>query len=282
MTISLAGLTTTFAGLNPQTTYYLALAAVNGGGIVTPASAILSAATLPNPAVALSEQWTIGPAGGTIVFNAPTGPITVVIPTNAFLQPTILTLSLPTGFPASPAGVVTAAGTGIGFQITADQPIQPGSEFTVSVSYRPSDVAGQGTADLSLASYDDNRGVWVPLVSDVDTMHQTVTSRTYHFSLYQIMQVAPSNTVATAKAFPNPLRPAQGQTSMTFADLPAGARIRIYDFLGELVRDLTADESGMASWDGTNQSGRKAASGIYFVFAQGDGGHKTLKVAIQR
>ena len=69
---------------------------------------------------------------------------------------------------------------------------------------------------------------------------------------------------------------------MRFQNLPAGARLRVYTFAGALVKDLSADGSGLASWDGTNQSGAPAASGVYFVFAQGAGTSKTIKVAVQR
>jgi hypothetical protein len=285
-TLTLTGLTTAFTMLSPQTTYYLGLAAINDNGFSTPAAVILTTATLPgplhNPPPTLSINVEIGPRGGTIVFDPPAGLVTVIIPPNAFAQATNLTLSLPAGFPSPTTAALTDAGTGVGVQITADQPIQPGAVIVVSVTYRPSDVARPTAGNLSLASYDETRGLWVPLVSNVDTTHLTVTCQTDHFSIYQIMQVSASSTVDTAKAFPNPFRPSQGQTSMTFENLPAGSRLRIYDFLGSLVRDLTTDASGMASWDGTNQSGRKAASGTYFAFAQGAGGHTTFKVAIQR
>lgn len=88
--------------------------------------------------------------------------------------------------------------------------------------------------------------------------------------------------VDSVRAFPNPFRPAQGHTAMTFAELPANARLRIYTLTGELVRDLTADAAGVASWDGRNQAGRDAASGVYFVLAQAEGEKNTFKVVVQR
>jgi rubredoxin len=88
--------------------------------------------------------------------------------------------------------------------------------------------------------------------------------------------------LGTAKAYPNPFRPAQGTALMTISSLPANARLRVYDAKGALVKELQSDSSGLAYWDGTNQSGANAASGIYFIFAQGAGETRTLKVAIQR
>ena len=135
---------------------------------------------------------------------------------------------------------------------------------------------------MILARYDPGAHIWVPLVSSVDTLNDWVAARTDHLSLFQIMQSAPSSTVKTARAFPNPWRLSQGPPAMTFSLLPANARLRIYTLSGLLVKDLSADSSGMASWDGTNQSGRPAASGAYFVFAQGGGQETTLKLVIQR
>ena len=56
----------------------------------------------------------------------------------------------------------------------------------------------------------------------------------------------------------------------------------VYTLVGEKVRDLTADAVGHANWDGKNQSGKNAASGVYVVYVQSSGESKTLKVAVQR
>ena len=69
---------------------------------------------------------------------------------------------------------------------------------------------------------------------------------------------------------------------MDFAHAPAGVRLRIYTVRGELVKDLSTNVSGMASWDGTNRSGRGVASGGYFVLIQGAGQEKTIPVVVER
>ena len=68
---------------------------------------------------------------------------------------------------------------------------------------------------------------------------------------------------------PNPLRPALGHAVMRFDNLPGGSRLRICTLAGEKVQDLSADTTGRATWDGTNQAGQKAASGVYIVYVQG-------------
>ena len=52
--------------------------------------------------------------------------------------------------------------------------------------------------------------------------------------------------------------------------------------VGDDDRDLTADGAGMALWDGTDQRGTKAASGVYFVYAQSGSQSRTFKAAIER
>ncbi len=95
-----------------------------------------------------------------------------------------------------------------------------------------------------------------------------------------VAAAAASDTVATIQVACNPLR--QSCQPMRFRNLPAHARVRIYTLTGALVKDLNSDGVGQGSWDGTNQSGAWVASGVYFVYAQGNGTSKTIKVAVQR
>ncbi len=94
--------------------------------------------------------------------------------------------------------------------------------------------------------------------------------------------LTPAASVEDARIFPNPLRPAQGHTSMSFSNLPVDSRVRIYSLVGQQVRDLRADAAGLARWDGRNDAGTDLGSGVYFVLLQGDGQKSTTKVAIQR
>jgi hypothetical protein len=268
------------SGLSSGTTYYLRVAALNGDGVETlMSSALLSTSTT---LVAASASGAIGSGGGAIPFASPSGPVTVTIPPGAFALPVNVTLTSPTSFPGGGGPAANMTGTGVGVQITLDQAVQPAVGARLSVSYRPSDVVGLDQSTLILARFDTTQNVWVPLVSSVDALNGIVVAQTTHFSTFQIMAAAPSSTVSTAKAFPNPLRPSLGQTSMTFSALPASARIRIYNLKGVLIKDITADASGMASWDATNQSGAAVGSGVYFVYAQGAGQSRTLEIAVQR
>ena len=156
---------------------------------------------------------------------------------------------------------------------------------TLTLSYDPAQAALQGLDEDRLQVYFWNpaRGDWEALPSQVDKNAHAVSAQTGHLSVYQVLgagTAAASNTVATIQVACNPLRP--DCRPMKFQGLPANARLRIYTLRGALVKDMATDSAGTAQWDGTNQSGASVASGVYFIFAQGAGTSKTLKIAVER
>ncbi len=89
--------------------------------------------------------------------------------------------------------------------------------------------------------------------------------------------------------FPNPFRPGRGHTTVTFAGMPAGGLIRVFDVTGAQVYEGTADEGpfvegGLATWrhtwDATNSSGAPLAGGVYIYHAQGPKGDAVGKLAV--
>ncbi len=82
--------------------------------------------------------------------------------------------------------------------------------------------------------------------------------------------------------YPNPFRPSQGHVAVTFAGLSPGARVRIYTLDGELVNDLTGSPAGVAVWNGSNEHGSAAASGVYFALIEAAAGRTVARVAVQR
>ena len=265
-------------GLAGGATYFITVGALNGLGRLAPAGVILSTVTTAQP----STTAMVSSAGGTTSIHPPSGLISLQIPAGALTQPVAVTLALPSSFPTAPSAAGSLTGMGIGIQIAPNPAVEPLTNTRLTISYQAPSAAGLDPKELVIARYDPSDNVWVPLVSSVDTVDGTVTGLTSHWSLFQVMQNAPSQTPASAKAFPNPWRVSQGPASMTFSLCPAGARLRIYTLAGRLVKDFSADASGMASWDGSNQSGRPAASGFYFVYIEGAGQSTTLKLALQR
>jgi hypothetical protein len=71
---------------------------------------------------------------------------------------------------------------------------------------------------------------------------------------------------------------------MHFDNIPPYSKVRIFTFLGELVREVSADINGMASWEGDNANGQKAASGVYIALLQTRDrkSSKMVKVVIER
>lgn len=93
----------------------------------------------------------------------------------------------------------------------------------------------------------------------------------------------PSADFSAITVGPNPLRPMlnPGQV-MTFRNVPAGTRVRMFTYTGEKVVELADDGSGNVVWDGKNRLGSYVASGVYIVLFTGDGGKRTMRVAIER
>jgi hypothetical protein len=91
-------------------------------------------------------------------------------------------------------------------------------------------------------------------------------------------QAIPAPTVYRAR--PNPF---SGATEIAFAIPEAGrVSLRVYDAAGRLVRTLVdgAREAGVAriSWDGRDQAGRGARSGIYFVRLSAAGAERSVRI----
>jgi len=84
---------------------------------------------------------------------------------------------------------------------------------------------------------------------------------------YSEVVVTPPHTTGFKSIHPNPFNP---QTTIDYTlSSPERVRIAIYDVRGTLVRRL-ADQSMPAGehslvWDGADDAGRTASSGIYFV-----------------
>ena len=76
-----------------------------------------------------------------------------------------------------------------------------------------------------------------------------------------------------AYAYPNPFRIGVRGASLTFADLPLGASVRIFTVTGELIRELdgVAGE-GAVTWNGRSAAGFLVGSGIYYFVAQAETG----------
>ncbi|MDA8242660.1 MAG: fibronectin type III domain-containing protein [Elusimicrobia bacterium] len=275
------GLSCAFSGLAIDTTYYLQVQAIGQGGVKTAFIAAGSTITLLSSNVnALAQD------GALVTLETSYGQISVLIPPGAIGSSTRLTLTPSTStLPAPDSAVSALTPTGIGLTLNHFPPTLVLGAITITLPYRPADLpAGIDASRLVLALYDEDNRVWVPLPSVSDTARSRVIGQTWHLSTFQIMQSNPPAGLGAVKIYPNPFRPSSVTGVMNFAGLPPYARVKIYTFLGELVRSLKADVNGMTHWDGRNDSGNKAASGVYIAFIQtGDKkSSKSFKVALER
>lgn len=96
------------------------------------------------------------------------------------------------------------------------------------------------------------------------------------------------NPYLVAASWERPLAPTQtsgrGERRMDFINLPPGARIRIYNVRGELVRELRHDgaiNNGAVSWDLRTREDLEVAYGVYFYHVEAPGvGETTGRLAI--
>jgi len=160
--------------------------------------------------------------------------------------------------------------------------VQPDKPVVITITYTDADVAGLNPARLAIARYDTARGAWLALPSSADPANHRVTAMTTHFSLFRLFEVNPSLTVLDSRVYPNPFRPSAGHTGVNFDGLPGEAVLKIYAFDGSKVRVLKCNASGVAVWDGKNSSGRDAASGLYFAYAESGSDSKIMTVVVQR
>ena len=86
--------------------------------------------------------------------------------------------------------------------------------------------------------------------------------------------------VGKTEVYPNPFKPAQHSVvniqSKEYDTMPKGKNeCRIFDISGQLIRTLPENRLLEFEWDGTNASGNKCGSGVYFYIIKtevGDSG----------
>jgi len=74
-----------------------------------------------------------------------------------------------------------------------------------------------------------------------------------------------SNNETNARVFPNPVRP-DYTGPIAISGLVRDTDIKITDVNGQLIYQ-TSSNGGQAVWDGKDYNGRRAASGVYYIFA---------------
>jgi hypothetical protein len=275
------------AGGNAASTAYKTASAAGQPAVGAASSSgyKLSAGVVPQTALARrSESESLVDPGQTkeIVVEGPGGRITVEIPAGTFGESVTVTVRVVTEFPALTSNTGALKGTVIGIEITNDRGLQPRRPVNLTFSYRDADIAGLREDRLRVALYLASERRWLPLPTTVDAGTNRVTGRVTHFSLFRVVELVPSVTVGSVFVYPNPLRTDLGHTDMNFTNLPEDAEVMIFTIAGDLVRELRADATGRAAWNGRNDAGQDVASGIYLAHLRRGTDRETVKVAVQR
>ncbi|MDA8132683.1 MAG: hypothetical protein M0011_14360, partial [Elusimicrobia bacterium] len=179
---------------------------------------------------------------------------------------------------------------------TAGTPITAfSSPVTLRMTYPDADSDGRIDTDLIKEStawiyyLDPSAGKWTPLPGVTrDTAANLLTAEVSHFSVYSVRAAGGTYPdISALKAYPNPCY-FHTTPLLTIEGIPAdaaGVFVYIYNEAGELVRTLSRgggiDGLNVASWDGRDSSGAKAASGLYiYLVRTSNYGKATGKVFI--
>jgi hypothetical protein len=174
-----------------------------------------------------------------------------------------------------------------------------GSSATVTIPYKDPGNTGVisgtnpplGAAGIQMYTLNTAVNSWVLLPTVVDKVAHTGNGLTPHFSVFALF--APSTfgtSLAGVGAYPVPWKPGTGgrfdAPGVTFSPLPASGTIRILTLSGKQVKDFSFNggSNGSAVWDGTNDDGRRTASGVYFarITSGADGSTILVKFAVER
>lgn len=172
----------------------------------------------------------------------------------------------------------------LGLSIQTNISTQPAREVELVFNYSPSDIAGLDESRLVVARLTGSGGYEL-LPSTADPAGNRVISSASHFSSFALVQYTPLSSPSFLQplAYPVPFDPSRHTAGMTVEKLLPGSEARIYTITGQLVRKLEADSSGKTVWNGKNDAGRTAASGIYLMVVKDESGRsRKIKLAVEK
>lgn len=276
------GSAATITGLLSSTTYEIRVAARNSVGNNGAGFSNTVSTRTSNGGAVLGSLAGVLSAGLNNVITGSLGsdpPRTILLQSPVGAFPSNVTLTISSFNVAGNTLCSNPFSSSIGLTVTTDPPLQPNKSVYLTFSYAAAEIGALPTDRLVLARHEPTAGKCVPLPTTVDTTAKTITASLNHFSNFQVVAVSPAAAVGLARIFPNPWYAGRvGQ--VTFHQLPAFARVRIFTLKGELVTELSANASGLVAWDGVNRGGRRVASGVYLAVFEDRGAKKILKLAV--
>lgn len=180
------------------------------------------------------------------------------------------------------SNVDVAAGTSVNLYSDLRGQDRFGSAVPVNTanvsSYTIRDLAGNILAGATLSSL----GVVMPLDTGFFSCG-SATTLTIQL-VYTLPEATAIETTEAAKAYPNPWKAGMGwEPAVVFPGLAPGARVRVWNMLGQCVMDYTV-QGGLnyAVWDIKNRAGSDVASGVYKYIVTLGSQHAAGKLTIIR
>ncbi len=192
----------------------------------------------------------------------------VQVPANALSENSDITVSQPDAVDEAARQAVAANGG----KAQASLPVAFGPEgttfsepVTITLPYDAVLVASQGLReeDLKVHYWNPRSQRWEDLPSTVDWAQKTVSAKTTHFSVYQVLGPGGGIGVAAADAafgfkaayaFPNPSRSGAAVTFRVQPGLADSVTVRVYDVAGRKVHE-SSDFRSLGSFDDGNGLG---------------------------
>lgn len=216
----------------------------------------------------------------------------VRVPAGGFPEGTPFLVDAAAAAPAPPAG--SGWRTAGALEVSAGG-LQPAAPVALEFAYGETLTSALGLAaeaprEFMIARYEPASG-WVALPTTHDTAARRVRAETSHLSLFGLFALGPSaGSLDRTFVFPAPWKPGSGgrfdspagQAGPVFANLPAAATIRLYTLDGVRVRTIPHSGGTTRAWDGKNDSGAEAASGVYLAVIESGGDSARLRVAVVR
>ncbi len=279
----------TLTGLSFATTYYARVGSVGWEGLANYLSLGMTGTALPplsSGTVAASGIALAVPQAFSQLFS-----MRVLVPPGAFPAGTAIS-AVANVAPLPPAvtneaSSISPLGPSVGLVLAAAG-LQPAVPVTIAMAYDVTQIPpGQNESRLALWRYDPNAGQWTLVPSQVDAVGHVLTAQTPHFSTFAPFFAAAGSDVSSVQVWPQPWEIGDSSSqywasALSFSNLPAGATVKIFTIMGELVWSGTAAADGTLVWNGNNRFGRKAASGTYYAAFQSGGRTKTRRLVIIR
>lgn len=168
------------------------------------------------------------------------------------------------------------------FQVKNDKNEQPQKAVKFYIDYNENDFVGIDENKLVVTRYVPQNGRWVILKSKVYPDINRIEAETDHFSVFNLSQLVPANSLSNLRIYPNPFNPIKHTYGMKITGLPSECKIKIFTITGELVKKIDCDGSGFSIWDGRSSYSNIVGSGVYIIYISSNYGEKKIKVIVEK